>query len=142
MKVSYRQLLEEHDEIECAADAIMDELERGQARPVALTEQLDELARLVEDHVELEAAVIETVDLASLSPPWATAWKESLVAFDQLVADWMTFLATWTRAAIERDVRGFHSAAEGILPRLRERIQLEAKVFYSTALQTGAIDFR
>ena len=142
MKVSYRQLLDEHDEIECAADAIMADLEGGQATPATLSEQMDELARLVEDHVELEAAVIETVDRTSLSSPWATAWEESLSGFDQLVADWMTFLATWTRIAIERDMRGFRAAAEGILPRLRERIQLEAKVFYSTALQTGAIDFR
>lgn len=142
MKVSYRQLLGEHDEIECAADAILTNLEGGRASPAELSAEVDELACLVEDHVELEVAVIDAVDQAALSPPWRTAWDESLATFDQLVADWMSFLATWTLAAIEHDMQGFRAAAEGILPRLRERIQLETKVFYATALQTSAIDYR
>lgn len=142
MKASYRQLLDEHRSIEQAADTLLLRVEDEQVGAAELAVQLDELARVVEDHVEVEEGVISTLDTDRLTGPWVETWVEGVTSFERLKADWLVFLKTWDRSAIERDRRGFGLAAHAILGRLRERVQAETRAFYATALQTGAIELR
>lgn len=142
MKASYRQLLGEHEMIERAARDLLSDLGNDRADAASLSKQLDELARVVEGHIKVEDAVISDFDADRLTGPWTAAWVDGMAAFDRLKADWTIYLRVWDRAAIERDGNGFRSASETILPRLRERIQMETTAFYATALQTGAIELR
>ncbi len=142
MKASYRQLLDEHEMIECAAGALLNDVTDSRTDPAALSAQLSALARIVEDHITVEDDVIGGFDADQLAGPWTDAWVDGVAAFDRLKADWVLYLRAWNQAAIERDVTGFRAASEAILPRLRERIQIETTAFYAAALQTGAIELR
>lgn len=142
MKASYRQLMGEHEAIEESARSLLADLDDDRLGCAELATQLDELARTIEDHIEVEEGVVAGVDPNRLAGPWAAAWRDSLGEFDRLKADWLTFLDTWDRSAIARDRAGFRRAAEPILGRLRERLQIETQAFYATALQTGAIALR
>lgn len=142
MKASYRQLLDEHEAIERSACDLLADLDDTRSSAATLSSQLDDLARLVEDHIEVEDDIVGDFDAAALTGPWIATWVDGMAAFDRLKADWSVYLGTWDRAAIERNGLEFRTASQAILPRLRERIQKETTAFYATALQTGAIDLR
>lgn len=142
MKASYRQLMGEHEAIEDAACTLPVDLDDDGQNSDELAMQLDHLGITIEDHIGVEEGVVAGVDPDRLAGPWAAAWRDSLDDFNRLKADWLVFLDTWDRAAITRDRAGFRRAAEAILGRLRERLQVETQAFYATALQTGAIALR
>lgn len=142
MKASYRQLIGEHEAIEEAARSLLTDLADDRLGSDELATQLEELARSIEDHIDVEDGVVAGVDAARLPGPWAAAWRDGLSDFNRLKEDWMAFLAKWDRNAVARDRHGFSQAAEAILGRIRERLQVETQAFYATALQTGAIGLR
>ncbi|RZL23788.1 MAG: hypothetical protein EOP64_07700 [Sphingomonas sp.] len=142
MQTSFKQLITEHDAIEAVANALLAAVEKGDAGSVDLAVQLNTLAVLVKDHVEREDMIIADFNEAQLSGPWIEAWREGADAFAQLKAEWTRFLKTWNAEAIYNDRIGFTTDAHSILGRLRDRVQLETRTFYATALQTGAIGLR
>lgn len=84
MKASYRQLLDEHETIERAAGDLLADLANAEVDAAKLAAHLDELARVVEDHVEVEDGVVATVDADRLAGPWTAAWVDGVAAFDRL----------------------------------------------------------
>jgi len=142
MQTSYKQLVTEHDAIEAAANALLAAVNKGFASSTDLAVQLNTLAVLVKDHVEREDMIIAGLDETQLSGPWIEAWREGADAFARLKSDWTRFLKTWNAEAIQDDRIGFTADAHAILDRLRDRVQLETRAFYATALQTGAIGLR
>lgn len=142
MQTSYKQLITEHDAIEAAANALLAAVDKGYASSTDLAVQLHTLAIVVEDHVEREDLIIAGLDETQLSGPWIEAWREGADAFVRLKSDWTKFLKAWNAEAIQDDRIGFKADAHTILGRLRDRVQLETRAFYATALQTGAIGIR
>jgi hypothetical protein len=134
--------MDEHEAIEESARSLLDDLADDRLGSDELAAQFGELARTIEAHIDVEDGVVAGVDAARLAGPWATAWRDGLSDFDRLKADWIAFLGQWDRDAIARDRHGFRHAAEAILGRIRERLQVETQAFYATALQTGAIELR
>ncbi|SEN46817.1 hypothetical protein SAMN05192583_2876 [Sphingomonas gellani] len=142
MQHSYRQLISEHEQIEECANALLADVADASVPASDLAAQLGELALVVKRHIAVEDEVVGTLDPATLSQPWTDAWVEGEAAFKRLKSDWMAFLVRWDGIAIAEDRSGFVSAAQAILGRLRDRLAIETRAFYATALQTGSIALR
>lgn len=142
MQASYSQLIADHDKIEASANLLLVDLEDDTLSPAELAAQVGELAFIVNEHIEVEDAILDGVDSAALAAPWTEAWREGEAAFLKLRTDWIAFLERWTASTIAADRAGFSEAATAILGRLRDRLAIETKAFYATALQTGGISLR
>lgn len=142
MRPGYRQLIEDHEAIEAAAIALLSDLKDPDVSAEALSLQLVDLARVVEDHIAVEGEVVNGVDPSRLNGPWVEAWHDGMAAFERLRRDWIAFIYRWSTSTIEGDRTGFQRDAEAILGSLRERVQLETRAFYATALQVGAVALR
>lgn len=142
MRVSYGQLIREHDAIDTAAAALLADLVDGRASSTELANDLQVLADTVEAHIEVEDGIVGGMDSNRLTGPWAAAWQEGQQAFEQLRSDWVVFLNRWDAASVDADRTSFADETREILGRLRERVQQETRAFYATALQTGAIELR
>lgn len=141
-RVSYKTLIFEHDAIEQASCELLDAVEESGTSVEALRAMLDRLAALVEGHVRREEDILHNLGQDQLDGPWARKWKEAASAFDQLCADWTTFLHQWTAFEITRRRQEFVVASRSILTRLNERVRFETASFYALALQSGAITLR
>ena len=142
MRPSYRQLISDHEQIEAEANQILVSVRDKSISAFELAASLVSLAETVESHIAVETGVISTFDDSKLTGPWVEAWHDGLTAFERLRRDWIAFLYRWNGPAIKNDRQQFQISAEAILGRLRERVQLETRAFYATALQNGAIELR
>lgn len=141
-RVSFKTLIFDHDAIEQASFELLDAVEESATSVVTLRAMLDRLSALVKGHVRREEEVLHNLGQDQLDGSWARSWKEAAKAFDQLSADWISFLNQWTAFEIARQRQEFVEAARSILTRLNERVQFETTSFYALALQSGAITLR
>jgi hypothetical protein len=139
MRASYRTMLIEHEAIELAAQMLLDDLNAVHVSNGELSKKLDLLRGIIDLHIVSEERVFSRLSAQDLSGPWVAAWREGANAFERLKSDWERFLQRWGELEIAVDRDGFCAEATPILGRVRERVQLETKVFYAVALQTGAI---
>jgi hypothetical protein len=139
MRASYRNMLIEHEAIELAAQMLLDDLKAGHVSDTELSHKLGLLRGIIDHHLVAEERVFSQLSAEDLSGPWVAAWREGANAFERLKSDWKRFLQKWGELDIAADRDGFCADAAPILERLKERVQLETKVFYAVALQTGAI---
>lgn len=131
MKASYRTMLIEHEAIELAAQMLLDDLKAGRVSNTELSNKLGLLRGIIDHHLVAEERVFSQLSAKDLSGPWVAAWREGANAFERLKSDWERFLQKWGKSDIAADRDGFCAEAAPILGRVRERVQLETKVFYT-----------
>lgn len=137
MRLSYKQLISEHDDIALIADRLLASL--SHETPSVMLSHLAELARLVRSHMQNECRALAEVDPDRLGGPWQAAWGRGMVDFKKLQADWIMYLQTWDEHAVTASREDFVNATELMLPRLRARMATENEALYAAALQTSAI---
>lgn len=142
MQLSYRQMIDDHEEIGRAADRLLRAATDPHVSAASIAGELTSLAGAIEEHIATESAVVSKVNADPLPEPWTLAWQDGWSAFERLRRDWTKFLYRWSRETIHQDRDGFADDAAAILGRLRERLQLETRAFYATALQVGALELR
>lgn len=141
-RISYHQLITEHDAIEAAALQVIADLDGTGTLDRTVHDSLGALAKLVKHHIEGEEGILTHLDQKHLSGSWVQAWMAAARDFDELKADWLSFLGEWDLPAIERHRASFAARARSILNRLNERVRFETSIFYAAALQSGAIRLR
>lgn len=137
MRVSYKQLVDEHDEIADMADRLLGDMSHTPAD--ALASRLTDFARLVKAHIQHECSALAQVEPTRLNARWDAAWGEGMPRFRKLQADWVMYLCTWDERTIAARRDDFVHATGSMLARLRERMAAENEALYSIALQTSAI---
>lgn len=142
LQASYRQLISEHEHIEACATALLADISDDTLPATDIAVQMSELATAVNVHIEVEEGIVSSVDHDRLTGPWTAAWVEGEAAFQRLRSDWIAFLDRWDAPSIDHDRAGFVRAAQAILGRLRDRLSIETRAFYATALQAGSIALR
>lgn len=135
----YQQLIAEHFEIDRIAARLEATVQNADADFDTAAVILNELARVIEEHLQHENSFIYP-DLARSSDP---AGADVLVTeFEALKRDWRTYLDTWQEAAIAERWSSFCADSAGMLERLRERVMKETSLLYGTALREGLIVLR
>jgi hypothetical protein len=118
------ELLRDHAAIEMLARHLSRAIE-GDAEPAALASALEQLVRMVAEHLAVEEEILYSA--AMEAQPGADAQEVARVQrdFDRLKIDWGRYTGLWTAAEIAADRAGFIRATRAMLPRLQDRVKLE-----------------
>lgn len=127
-------LRRDHETIDVLARRLSGLIE-DPAEPQALSVALDHLLHAVADHLDREDATIYTLALSA--QPGISRGKVDQVRdeFERLKCNWRDYLVQWTPEQIAADRDGFVQATRAMLPRLRNRVQLEDSLLVAAALQ-------
>ena len=117
--LSYRQLLSDHDQIECVADEILVLAQAATPDVKAIGTRLSELAIIVADHIAQEDVLLypQLVRDGHPGPP------EIADQLETLKLDWMEYLREWPEVSIAADIDTFRAETAEVLVRLKARVR-------------------
>lgn len=140
---SYRELIQEHDEIEAATRILIDEINSSNSSSfTAVVTRLSNLADLVSEHVAKENAVLTTAQGKAAIACWGHEWTLAADSFEQLRDKWMHFLMKWDEATIAAHWPEFRLEARSVMSHLQDQVLQETDLFYSSALREGTISLQ
>ncbi len=132
------ELLRDHAAIELLS-ARLSKLIAANADATDLAETLGHLVQTVAGHLKVEEAIL--YDEAMLVQPGVTQADVTRATrtFERLKGDWGEYCTLWRAEDIAADRAGFVAASQAMLPRLRDRVQLETELLVlAGALQRRA----
>lgn len=123
---NHADLLRDHAVIERLAGQLGTMLDR-KAEAADLSRTLRMLVETVHGHLEEEDAMIYALALREegMTEAEVAALRAS---FERLKCDWQEYLALWTPEQIAAGRAEFETATRAMLPRLRDRVQLETEL--------------
>lgn len=127
-------LRHDHETIDLLARRLSGLIESA-AEPERLSVALDHLLHAVADHLAREDTTIYTLALSA--QPGISRGKVEQVRedFERLKLNWQDYLVFWSPEQIAADRDGFVEATRAMMPRLRNRVQLEEGLLVAVALQ-------
>lgn len=123
------ELLRDHAVIESLAKRLATLID-GDAGATELSLTLGHLVRVVADHLAVEDSIIYSLAMQAQPGTSAQDVESARDDFECLKAGWGEFLNTWTPEQVAANREGFVSAARAMLPRLRQRVDLETKLLF------------
>jgi hypothetical protein len=137
--LNYQTLVDEHDAIELASDALIMIARSDAPRPAAASDLLEHLARLVRDHLAHEDPVVyETIEAVKGGRHDLSA-TTSLAALDELRYGWTQYLYRWERDSVAARWEQFGDQREDMLGKVHARVAAETAVLYSLAVHHGIL---
>ena len=143
MTMSYERLVAEHSAIDKLCRRLERAVEISQPDGVGAAALLGQLSLAVGEHLAAEdRSVYAPLIGAKHDKPWR-AEVDFEAAFQELRADWQTYLAEWVSTdTIESDWPTFAEETRAMMVRLRQRVRDETDLIYPMAMQRGYIRLR
>lgn len=131
------ELRQDHEMIDLLARRLSS-LVDGNGTPEQLSTALDHLLQCVADHLDREDAAIYTAAMAAQPGISRGTVDQVRDDFERLKCNWRDYLIFWTPEQIAADREGFAQATRAMMPRLRNRVQIEENLLVAVALQDQA----
>jgi CheY-like chemotaxis protein len=135
--ISYKRLLDEHDQIERALTELV-EFSRSDDPDVGIAaEMVSELAKLVKEHLEQEDGLVYARIILSEGPGAADKALSLLEDFAELRKDWTEYVGGWTAGAIASEPSAFRDETSHMAARVKRRVLQENVLLCGYAQQQG-----
>lgn len=135
---NFVELLKDHALILSATKSLTAITRASPADSGAAFASLRQLARLLDNHLRDEAEFIAVENHFGKGDFTALAEQHG-ERFDDLVAEWGTYLLEWTEENIRADWATFVDATGWMVERLDEQVEAENQSLYPAALRYGLI---
>ncbi|MBO9581207.1 MAG: hypothetical protein J7498_09985 [Sphingobium sp.] len=135
---NFVELLKDHALILSATRSLTAITRSSAANSGAAFASLRQLARLLDSHLRTETEFIKVEHHFGKGDFSALAEAHS-ERFDDLVAEWSTYLLEWTEDNIREDWATFAAATDWMVKRLEEQVETENELLYPAALRYGLI---
>ena len=140
--MSYQRLIDDHDEIDRLANALVVLAESGVPDVTRALDLLWDLSGAVNDHLTYEDRTVYSRLIQSKHPQLSSAGVDFEASFIELRSDWQTYLSDWQAETLACDWPLFASETIAMMLRLRQRVSDETSLIYPLALQQSFIRLR
>ncbi len=140
--MTFKRLLDEHDQIDEALGALEALVNAETADPIGAMLALSKLAHELRVHLANEDSMLYTRLAVRLDPTYARAAVRFATEFAELRRDWDVYLREWQLDSIESDWPTFCAETAEMTLRLAERVRAENAILYPTALRVGLLALR
>ena len=135
---NFIELLKDHALILAATSHLSTVASKPEPQPEAAQDALRRLARLLETHLRAEDDFLGQ-DRDHGRQEFTALAAEHGERFEQLVAEWNTYLRKWTEDNIRTDWSNFARTTAWMMQQLAQQVDAENKVLYPAALRYGLI---
>jgi len=135
---NFIELLKDHALLLSAGRSLADIVAPPDPAPGPAFDALRRLARLLAAHLHAEAEFIR-LDGENVNQEFAALSASHGALFDELVAEWTTYLNDWNAERIAQDWPTFGADTRRILARLATQLETENQSLYPAALKYGLI---